>query len=178
MYHRDREPDAAAVAQRTRDYFAPYHATLAAQLARLRRLHSHVVLYDCHSIRSCVPRLFTGPLPQFNLGTHSGASCHPWLRAAVAQACADSGDSHVVDGRFRGRLHYPATTGARRQGSMRLQMELACRGYLVEPDGELNVDNWPAPYDSGRAAALRGTLQRILAICLDFASVQSRGQNC
>ncbi len=177
LYHPAQEPDAGAIVQRTAEFFAPYHASLAAQLARLRARYAHVVLYDCHSIRSRVPRLFAGELPQFNLGTHGGASCDPRLRAAVAQVCADSGDSHVVDGRFKGGYitrHY----GRPAAGIHALQMELACRGYLVEPAGELTVGNWPAPYDAGRAAARRATLQRVLARCLEFASVQSRSQNC
>jgi len=177
LYLPGREPDADAIAERTRDFFAPYHAALGAQLARLQTRHPHVVLYDCHSIRSRVPRLFAGELPQFNLGTNSAGSCDPRLRAAVAQVCADSGYSHVLDGRFRGGYitrHYGRPAAAVHA----LQMELACRGYLVEPDGELTGDNWPAPYDSERAAALRATLRHVLEVCLDFAQVQSRGQNC
>ena len=173
LYLPGREPDAAAIAQRTREYFVPYHAAVSAQLARLQTLHPHVVLYDCHSIRSLVPRLFAGELPQFNLGTNGADSCDPRLRAAVAQACADSGYSHVVDGRFKGGYitrHY----GRPAAGVHALQMELACRGYLVEPDGELTAGNWPAPYDPARARPLRETLQCILETCLDFASVQSR----
>jgi N-formylglutamate deformylase len=177
LYHPGMEPDAAAIADRTRDYFAPYHAALSAQLARLQARHPHVVLYDCHSIRSRVPRLFAGELPQFNLGTNSAGSCDPRLRTTVAQACADSGCSHIVDGRFKGGYitrHYGRPAAAVHA----LQMELACRGYLVEPDGELTAATWPAPYDVARASALRGTLRRVLEICLDFAQVQSRGQNC
>jgi formiminoglutamase len=177
LYLPGREPDADAIAQRTRDFFAPYHAALRAQLARLQGRHRHVVLYDCHSIRSRVPRLFAGELPQFNLGTHSGGSCDPRLRAAVAQACADSGCSQVLDGRFKGGYitrHYGRPAAAVHA----LQMELACRGYLVEPEGELTVENWPAPYDPARAGALRTTLHQVLEICLDFAQVQSRSQNC
>lgn len=177
LYLAGREPDAADIALRTQDCFGPYHAALAAQLARLRRRHPRVVLYDCHSIRSRVPRLFEGELPQFNLGTYGGVSCDPRLRAALAHTCADSGFSHIVDGRFKGGYitrHY----GRPPQGIHALQMELACRGYLTEPEGELTADNWPAPYDCARAAALRGTLQRLLAQCLDFAQVPSRSQNC
>src|ERR1700733_12068038 len=51
LYRPGAEPDAAAVGLRTREYFAPYHAALAAQLLRLKAHHAHVVLYDCHSIR-------------------------------------------------------------------------------------------------------------------------------
>jgi N-formylglutamate deformylase len=168
LYRPGAEPDAASVAFRTRTYFAPYHAALSAQLARLQARHRRVVLYDCHSIRSHVPRLFPGELPQFNLGTHSANSCDPQLRETVAQICADSGHSWVVDGRFKGGYitrHY----GRPAANVHALQMELACRGYLVEPEGELHSGNWPAPYDPGRAGELRATLQRILAACLDFA---------
>jgi N-formylglutamate deformylase len=173
LYAPGAEPTAHAIAVRTREYFQPYHAALTAQLTRLLALHSDIVLYDCHAIRSRVPRLFPGELPQLNLGTHSGASCDPRLRESVAQICAHSGHSHVVDGRFKGGYitrHY----GQPAAHIHALQMELACRGYLEEPAGELSVENWPAPYDPERAAALRATLSRVLAACLSFASVQTR----
>ncbi|HEV2700375.1 MAG TPA: N-formylglutamate deformylase [Steroidobacteraceae bacterium] len=173
LYAPGAEPDAQAIAARTREYFAPYHAALSAQLARLQQRHRDIVLYDCHSIRSRVPRLFAGELPQFNLGTYSGQSCDPRLREAVTRVCAASGHSHVVDGRFKGGYitrHY----GRPALHIHALQMELACRGYLQEPEGELNADNWPAPYDPERATVLRATLDRVLAACLGFASVQTR----
>jgi formiminoglutamase len=172
LYHPGAEPDAAAIAERSRRYFAPYHAALSAQISRLRSRHARIVLYDCHSIRSRVPRLFDGELPQFNLGTYQGRSCDAALRSAAAAVCAGSGHTHVVDGRFQGGYitrHY----GQPAQGIHALQMELACRGYLLEPD-ELRPDNWPAPYDPARAHGLRAILQRLLAACLLFASVQTR----
>ena len=177
LYRPGLEPDQDAVAARTRQYFTPYHAALAAQLARLQARHPRVVLYDCHSIRSHVPRLFPGELPQFNLGTHSGASCDPRLRHIVTQRCAESGDSYVVDGRFKGGYitrHY----GRPQAHCHALQMELACRGYLAEPQQALHAGNWPAPFDAVRARALRATLRRVLEACVAFASVQSGGQSC
>lgn len=173
LYVPGAEPDAQGIAARTRDFFAPYHAALSAQLTRVQQRHRDVVLYDCHSIRSRVPRLFAGELPQFNLGTHGGRSCDPRLREAIAQVCVASGRTHVVDGRFKGGYitrHY----GQPAAHVHALQMELACRGYLHEPEGDLNVDNWPAPFDPSRAATLRVTLEKVLAACLSFASVQTR----
>jgi N-formylglutamate deformylase len=120
-----------------------------------------------------VPRLFEGQLPQFNLGTYSGKSCDSRLRESLTRACAASGQTYVVDGRFKGGYitrHY----GRPAVQIHALQMELACRGYLIEPAGELNWANWPAPYDYSRADLLRVTLRRILSACLSFASVQSR----
>src|SRR5476649_500311 len=49
-------PDADEIAERRKEFFVPYHRALADQIARLRRLHPKVVLYDAHSIRSVVPR--------------------------------------------------------------------------------------------------------------------------
>jgi N-formylglutamate deformylase len=166
-------PDEAAIAVRIHDYFRPYHAAVSAQLSRLKARHDDIVLYDCHAIRSRVPRLFPGELPQFNLGTNSGSSCDPRLAEAVARVCAASGRSHVVNGRFKGGYitrHY----GRPAAHIHALQMELACRGYLAEPEGELNAGNWPAPYDPARASGLRTTLVRVLEACLSFASVQTR----
>ena len=100
--YRDAGPDAAEIAWRTDRWHAPYHAAIRIELARLQRDHGRVVLYDAHSIRSRIPRLFDGELPHFNIGSNSGRACDPALTAAVAAICADSGRDHVVDGRFKG----------------------------------------------------------------------------
>ncbi|HLW93053.1 MAG TPA: N-formylglutamate amidohydrolase, partial [Roseiarcus sp.] len=150
--------------ERRRDYFDPYHAALKSEIARLRQRHNRVALYDCHSIRSAIPRLFNGELPAFNLGTNSGASADPGLIAAVAKILQASGQSFVVDGRFKGgwitrRFGKPA------EGVDALQMELACRAYMREPE-TVGLDNWPTPYEPTYAAATRGVLQEIFSTIL------------
>ena len=78
LYRPGLAPDAPEIAERRRLYFDPYHAALSAETARLRETHKRVALFDAHSIRSVIPRLFDGELPAFNLGTNSGASCIHW----------------------------------------------------------------------------------------------------
>ena len=156
------------VAERRARWFDPYHAALDAEAARLRAIHGRVVVYDCHSIRSEIPRLFAGRLPVFNIGTNGGASCAPALSGGIAELCRASGRSTVVDGRFRGgfitrRLGRPA------EGLHAVQMELACRGYLREPEGAVSEADWPTPYDPAHAAPVRDTLVRVLGHCLAFA---------
>lgn len=127
--YRDGGPDAAEIARRLETWHRPYHAALAAEIDRLKALHGRVVLYDAHSIRSHVPRLFDGELPQFNIGTNGGATCAPELETIVATICADSGYSHVANGRFKGgwtTRHY----GRPERGVHAIQMELAQRGYI------------------------------------------------
>ena len=70
LYRDGAVPTPKEIERRKELYFAPYHAALAQELARLRGLHKRVVLYDSHSIRSVIPRLFPGKLPVFNIGIH------------------------------------------------------------------------------------------------------------
>jgi N-formylglutamate deformylase len=170
LYLAGAEPSETEIFERRRLYFEPYHAALAAEIARLRGHHGHVVLYDAHSIRSQIPRLFDGSLPHLNIGSNRGASCDDALTTGVAKLCAASDFSHVVNGRFVGgwtTRHY----GRPGDGVHALQMELACRGYIDEPD-EAASDNWPTPFDPARAAPLAALLTDILQNCIDFA--QSR----
>ncbi|WP_033923189.1 N-formylglutamate deformylase [Sphingomonas sp. 37zxx] len=164
----DTAPDAQEIAARRALYFDPYHAALAAEIARLRARHDRVVVYDCHSIRSRVPRLFDGDLPELNIGTNDGTTCASALRDAVAGIAAASGRSHVVDGRFRGGW----TTrhcGDPAHGVHAIQMETAIRAYLHEPIGAVTSENWPPVFDPDHAARLRETLRLILSACLEFA---------
>jgi N-formylglutamate deformylase len=165
--YRVAEPAQAEIARRRALWFDPYHAAITGQIARLRALHPHIVLYDAHSIRSRVPRLFDGQLPLFNVGTNGATTCDPALTSALAAICAASGRSHVVDGRFRGgwtTRHY----GLPDTGVHAVQMELAMRGYLAEPETP-SPANWPPPLDPARAKAITPALTEILQACIAFA---------
>jgi N-formylglutamate deformylase len=167
--YRTGEPDSAEIAQRRAAWFEPYHAALRTELDRLRARHGKVVLYEAHSIRSVIPRLFEGQLPDFNIGTNSGASCDPALAAAVEAACDASGFTRVTNGRFKGgwtTRHY----GRPSEGVNAIQMELACRSYMDEPEGLLTSLIWPTLYDPARAAPMREALTQVLTACLDFAA--------
>ncbi len=169
LYKPDSEPDDAEIELRKREYFMPYHQHLAAECERLRGKHGRVVIYDAHSIRSRMQRLFDGQLPQFNIGTNNGASCDAALTAGVEKICAASAFSSITNGRFRGgwiTRHY----GKPEIGVHALQMELAMRGYLHEPKGALTEHNWPAMLDDAHAATLRVALRDILDTCLKFAN--------
>jgi N-formylglutamate deformylase len=168
LYRPGAAPSKDEVAARRARYFEPYDYALTQQIARLRTRHRRVVLYDAHSIRSHIPRLFDGELPQFNIGTNGGHSCDARLTAAVEVVCDASGLSRVTNGRFKGgwttRRH-----GAPGDGVHALQMELACRGYMDEPMGPPTPENGPSAYDAARATPMRAVLADILQACLAFA---------
>ncbi len=168
IYRMGAEPTPTEIERRRLHYFEPYHAALEGELSRLRGLHNQIVLYDCHSIRSVLPRLFDGTLPVFNLGTNDGRAADPALQGIVADIMMSTGESFAVNGRFKGgwitRNH-----GRPADGVHALQMELSCRGYLREPDVPGRPDNWPVPYDPDYAAPIRGTLIQILEAALRWA---------
>ncbi len=166
--YQDLTPDDSEIARRRATWFDPYHAAIAGEIARLRADHPRVVLYDAHSIRSRIPRLFDGELPNFNIGTNSGASCDPALTMAVEAACDATLFSRVTNGRFKGgwtTRHY----GRPEDGVHAIQMELACRGYMVEPDEAPTPANWPTLYSDETAAPMRAALAAILKACIAFA---------
>jgi N-formylglutamate deformylase len=172
LYRAGHAPNDEEIAARRHAYFKPYHRAVAAEIARLRARHALVVLYDCHSIRSRIPRLFEGMLPNFNIGTNSGMSSSPILTAQIEAICAKGDFSRVTNGRFKGGYtarHY----GRPADGVHAIQMELACRGYLHEPLEAVGPDNWPAPYDAALALPMRAVLERVLQACLGFATAAS-----
>ncbi|MFL5157966.1 MAG: N-formylglutamate deformylase [Microvirga sp.] len=168
LYEPGTEPTEDEIAERRVRFFDPYHATLRAEINRLQARHATVVVYDCHSIRSVIPRLFDGILPHFNIGTNGGTTCAPSLSDAVEKICLGSGFSHVVNGRFKGG-YITRSLGDPRAGIHAVQMELACRGYMKEPPGPVAEGEWPSVYDEDYAAPMRTALTLILQTCLTFA---------
>lgn len=155
-------PDAAEQRRRVELFWRPYHDHLAAQLETIRARHGCVVLWDAHSIRSKVPGLFDGRLPDLNLGTNDGVSCAPGLRKLVTGICASSFRfSSVVDGRFRGG-HITRDYGRPDAGCHALQMELAQAAYMDEVPG--------ATFDSSHAAKLGALLHMLLAAVLAWCA--------
>lgn len=155
-------PDAAAVKARREAFHTPYHAALRAQLERVRDLHGAAILYDCHSIRSTIPFLFDGTLPDFNIGTNMGTTCAPEIEAAVEAVCTNAtGFTSVTNGRFKGgwtTRHY----GRPEAGMHAVQMELAQRTYLSHEAA-------PWTFDARKAARLRPYLTSILTQLADLA---------
>ncbi len=148
------EPYEDEVVSRLARYHAPYHAALAAEVARVRDRHGVAILWDCHSIRSNIPFLFDGELPIFNIGTNSGATCAPLAQSLTVQICRESEASVAVNGRFKGgwtTRHY----GRPEIGVHAIQMELAQRAYLTD-------EAPPWAYSDSVAGSVRPALAKIL----------------
>ncbi len=155
-------PDAAEIERRRQLYFRPYHEAIAAEIARIKATHGFCLLYDCHSIKSVIPRLFSGTLPMMNLGTNSGASAAPAVQSAAEQAMHDSGLPHVSNGRFKGgwiTRHY----GQPQARVHALQMEIGLNGYLAS-------ESPPWLFSESVAKPLQAALSHVIEAALQAAS--------
>lgn len=142
----------------------PYHATITRELARLRAVHGYALLWDAHSIRSRVPHLFEGRLPDLNLGTFSGASCDPKLAERLKDICLQAdGYTHTLDGRFKGG-HITRHYGDPAKNIHAVQLELAQSTYMDEFE--------PFSYRADLAQPTQQVLQRLLSAMLDWGKAR------
>jgi N-formylglutamate deformylase len=148
-------PTEADIAARLAEFHAPYHAALAAEIERVRSIHGVAILYDCHSIRSHIPFLFEGRLPDFNIGTDMGTTCNSAIEQAALTVAFDAeGYTSILNGRFKGgwtTRHY----GRPETGVHAIQMELAQSTHLA-------TEAPPFAYDPAKADRLRTYLKNIL----------------
>ncbi|QXH56254.1 N-formylglutamate deformylase [Pseudomonas maumuensis] len=142
----------------------PYHDTIRHELARLRATFGYALLWDAHSIRSLIPHLFDGKLPDFNLGTFNGASCDPALAERLQGVCAEFPQySHVLNGRFKGG-HITRHYGNPENHIHAVQLELAQCTYMDETE--------PFAYREDLAPLTREVLERLLAAALAWGKAR------
>ncbi len=160
LYREGMAPGEADVQQRVATYWQPYHDALHEELSRLKAEHGHAILFDGHSIKSELPWLFDGKLPDLNLGTASGAACAPSLRDALAALLQSQTQFSVaVDGRFKGG-HITRHYGQPAQGVHAVQLEKCWSTYMRETP--------PYAWDAGIAARVQPLLRQLLQTMLDW----------
>lgn len=166
IYLAGEEPDAAEIALRRQAIWQPYHDALEEAIQGLHANHGKVVVWDAHSIRSVLPRFFTGKLPDLNVGTGGGISCAPAMENAVfecARMAAADGYTAVLNGRFTGGYitrHY----GQPERNVHAIQLEMTQSSYMTEA--------LPFDYVPERAACVQVHLRRMVEACLAFSGTQ------
>lgn len=168
IYRPGREPDEAEIVRRVGVYFDPYHRALQAAVADTLAAHGFCLLYDCHSIRSVVPRLFDGTLPTLNIGTNDGQSCAAAIRERAAAVVRTSDITHVVDGRFKGGW-ITRRYGTPDRHVHAIQMEIAQSAYL-------QAEASPWTFDIAKAKPLQAALEATIAALLDAAGRHETGE--
>jgi len=159
IYEDGEAPDAVEKLNRIATYWLPYHEALAAELARLKGIFGYAILYDAHSIRAEVPRLFERRLWDLNIGTAYDSSCDPAMSQAALAAAASGDYSAVLNKRFVGGYitrHY----GRPADHVHAIQMELTWDLYMDA--------GAPFHYHEEKSEHLKPILQRVLQSLLGW----------
>ena len=158
LYLDGQEPTTEDIQQRVETWWRPYHQALAQEIARIKEQHGRVVLWEGHSIRSHVPMLFEGRLPDFNLGTADGTSCTADLQWSLTRVMeAQSQYDFVLNGRFKGG-YITRQYGKPAEGIQTVQLELAQCQYMNEES---------FAWDATKAPMVQCVIGRLLEKCLE-----------
>ena len=158
LYVAGKAPNAEEIKRRHAAYWQPYHDGLRDELDRVRAQFGYALLWDGHSIRSEIPWLFEGTLPDLNLGTANGTSCADSLRGLlVSELQREARFSHAADGRFQGGF-ITRNYGRPAENIHAVQMEMCQSRYMQEA--------MPFAYLEGEAVQVQPLLRRLLEIML------------
>jgi N-formylglutamate deformylase len=166
VYLPGQEPGRDEISERVERYFRPYHERLKAALDGVVERHGVAVLLEAHSIRSRVPRLFDGRLPDLNLGTNAGRSAAFELRVRLDGVLRRPGRwSLAVDGRFKGG-YITRFYGQPNEGVHAAQLEMSQSAYMDE--------DAPGAYDEERARPVAELLRGYVGEAVAWAKRLSR----
>jgi N-formylglutamate amidohydrolase len=166
LYRAGKQPGKTECKQRLTQFWLPYHEKLTAELQVLKNRFGYAVLLDAHSIRSKVPMLFDGRLPNLNLGSNRGVSANPDLIcASFAALNKDTAYSAVLDGRFQGG-YITRNYGQPHENIHALQLEMTQSVYMRE---------YPPEYDQVLATKISSVLRGFLATLLQWSPATHLG---
>lgn len=160
LYRNDKLLDGAERQRRVNTYWQPYHDKIRSTLGELKEEYGCALLWDGHSIRSKVPALFDGSLPDLNFGTNDGTSCPAPVLEAVMAAAKGAAYTAVSNGRFKGG-HITRTYGDPGDNVHAIQLEISQAVYMDEATTE---------YDDEKAAALQEILEALLRAYLESSN--------
>lgn len=166
IYLTGQEPDDKEIAARRDRYWRPYHEAITQLLSEIKDRFGIAVLFDCHSIKSRVPRFFDGTLPDINLGTADGAACAPELEDLLEAVLQDQQSHSVaVNGRFKGG-HITRYFGQPENGIHAYQIEHSTSAYMTE-------EPWFA-FSDDRARTFRTVLRAAMEQAVAWTLARAR----
>jgi N-formylglutamate amidohydrolase len=129
--------------RRVRDFWQPYHDTLAAMIGGARAMFGTCLLIDCHSMPSNVQPARTGVrTPDFVLGDAHGTACTPRVTRFVERVLCELGYVVRRNDPYAGGFitrHY----GRPRENVHALQIEIS-RGLYVDETRIVRLDRFDA----------------------------------
>lgn len=161
LYDQGTALSSAECRQRVQTYYDPYYACLRQRLDSMRQKFAHVLLFDAHSIRRCVPRIRDDAFPDLILGSNDGKSAAQRLIETAQKALKHGNNFELCyNDPFKGGA-ITRSIGQPDQGIHALQLEMSQDLYMQE---------WPPCYGAEKTNIVREQLKMLfqaLLGCLD-----------
>ena len=141
--------------------YAPYHAALGAQIARIRARYGYAVVVNCRARPAHIAREFNAQPVDVSLATYMGASCAVGLGTTLI-SLLNSGQS--ISAKLNGRANTGWTTrhyGKPTTGVHALDLE-------INEDCYLTGGTDAGEYDHERAEQVRVLLREMLAYTITW----------
>ena len=145
------EVDPGEVSRRWELYYKPYHEQIGKKLFELKNKFGKVLLWECHSIRQFVPKVFPEKFPDLILGTNDEQSADQGMIKAVLTELNNSKFSVNHNFPFKGG-YITRHFGRPSEGQHAMQLEMSKVNYM--DDSEKN-------YDNKRADKVREVLKKV-----------------
>lgn len=160
IYQANQAPGPKEISKRIEKIWAPYHECLSKIIDDKVVKYGYALLYEAHSIKSVVPRLFEGRLPDLNLGTADGASAGNDLQQQLYKICSNADNySSTMNGRFKGG-YITRYYGQPASGVHTVQLELTQCSYMNE--------SYPYNYMPDNAIEIRKILAKLIRCMLEW----------
>lgn len=162
IYRPELEPGLEEKAARIKKYWLPYHDKLKEEISKNISEFGISIQLDAHSIRSQVPRLFNGTLPDLNIGSFDGNSASSELVKLVSDTVKKENTfTSVVNGRFKGG-YITRNYGNPEKNIHAIQLEIAQKNYMKEQ----------APWDfqPDKAVILQNKILQIITTIINFSN--------
>ena len=159
LYSEGKKLSKKEIAQRVEKYWKPYHDKIQEELQRLKKEHGYAILFDAHSIKSQVPKLFDGNLPDLNIGTADGKTLPKDLEEKIENILSQQVEfTYVMNGRFKGGF-ITRNYGDADDYTYSVQLEIAQKTYMDEESFD---------YDEAKAQNLQVVLMELITTLSNY----------
>ncbi|MEJ7643174.1 MAG: N-formylglutamate amidohydrolase [Chryseolinea sp.] len=152
------------IARRKVAYYDPYHAALRKLVEGAKSTFGKVLLWDCHSIRQYVPKVYRDKFPDLILGDGEGAAASPHVIETAYKSLSASTFSVSHNFPFKGG-YITREYGKPLEHQQALQLEMTKINYM---------DDTELFFDHERADKIRVVLRRTLEALMEALALNGK----
>lgn len=131
LYKKGKYPDQAAIMDRIKRYYKPYHDQLSLQIEKLRQKFDNILVFEAHSIRRHVPLINPLPIADLTVGDQNQTTCRIDISQTLLRELKEKNYQVAYNKPFMGGFN-TRYWGQPQNGIHAIQLEIAQDIYMNE----------------------------------------------